>query len=108
MALPVSPAANILSRHSASWVVSTFPLPESYSPSPSERVGVSVGWKAHSSDKTPGLVAQPVLVSPIPELGTFCVSYRQMSEESTPLGLPSAVERLIGMVQSGGYSPHQG
>lgn len=105
MALPVSPAANILSKHSASWVVSTFPLPESYSSSPSERVGVSVGWTAHGTDVVPGLVAQPVLVRPIPELGTFCVSYRQMSVESTLLDLPSAVERLIGIVQSGGYHP---
>lgn len=108
MALPVSPAANILSKHSASWVVSTFPLPESYSSSPSERVGVSVGWTARSTDTAPGLVPQPILIHPTPGLGTFCVSYRQMSEESTLLGLPSAVERLIGIVQSGGYSPHQG
>lgn len=105
MALPVSPAACILAQHSNSWVVSTLPLPESYSPSPSERVCVSVGWTAHSTDLAPDLVAQPVLVRPIPELGTFCVSYRQMSEESTLLSLPSAVERLIGIVQSGGYHP---
>lgn len=108
MVPPTSPAAIVLAQHSNSWAVSTFPLPESYSPSPSERVGVSVGWTAHSTDAVPGLVAQPVLVRPIPELGTFCVSYRQMSEESTLLGLPSAVERLIGIVQSGGYTPHRG
>lgn len=105
MALPVSPAANILSKHSVSWVVSTFPLPESYSSSPSERVGVSVGWKARSSDKAPGLVPQPIMVRPIPDMGTYIVSYGLMSEESTLLGLPSAVERLIGVVQSGGYRP---
>lgn len=105
MALPVSPAADILSKHSASWVVSTFPLPESYSPSPSERVGVSVGWKARSTDKAPGLVPQPIMVRPVLEMGTYLVSYRQMSVESALLGLPSAVERLIGIVQSGGYRP---
>lgn len=105
MALPVSPAANILSEHSASWVVSTFPLPESYSPSPSERVGVSVGWKARSSDKAPGLVPLPIMVRPVLEMGTYLVSYRQMSVESTLLDLPSAVESLIDVAQSGGYRP---
>ena len=106
MALPVSPAASILSKHSHSWVVSTFTLPESYSQSPSERVGVSVGWTARSSCRVPGLVPLPILVRPIPDMGTYTVSYGLMSEESTLLDLPSAVERLIGIVQSGGYRPH--
>lgn len=83
--------------------ISTFSLPEGYSPSPSERVGVCVGWTARSTDMTPGLVPQPVIVRPIPEMGTYLVSYRQVSEESGLLGLPDTVSRLIDMAQSGAY-----
>lgn len=100
-----SPAAATLARHFGALAVSTYPLPESYSTSPSERVGVSVRWEAHSSDLTPGLVPLPVDVRPIPETGTFLVSYRQMSEESTLLGLPAAADRLITLARSGKYRP---
>ena len=100
-----SPAAAILAQHFGALAVSTYPLPESYSPSPSERVGVSVRWEGRSPDLTPGLVPLPVDVRPIPEIGTFLVSYRQMSEESTLLDLPAAADRLIALAQSGEYRP---
>ena len=101
----VGPSAAILVRHFGAHAVSTYPLPESYSSSPSERVGVSVRWTSRSSERTPGMVPLPVDVRPIPETGTFLVSYRQMSEESTLLDLPAVADRLIALAQSGGYRP---
>lgn len=101
----VSPAAAILAQHFGAGAVSTYPLPESYSASQSECVGVSVHWEARSSERTPGLVALPVDVRPIPETGTFLVSYRQASEESVLLDLPAVVDRLIALAQSGDYRP---
>ena len=107
--MSTSPAAAILAHHfGPRAVVSTFALPEDHSPSPSERVGVSVGWTAHPSDKAPGLAPWPVLVRPVPEMGTYLVSYRQAVVESTLLDLPAAVDRLIDMAQSGAYRPPQG
>ena len=101
----LSPAAVILARHFGTSAVSTYPLPEDYSPSPSERAGVSVGWAARSTDVAPGLAPLPVDVRPIPELGTYLVSYRQATVESVLLDLPAAVDRLIAMAQSGAYRP---
>jgi hypothetical protein len=99
-----SPATSILAQHfGPRAVVSTFALPEDHSPSPSERVGVCVGWTARPAYKAPGLVPTPVLVLPVPEMGTFRVSYRQAVVESTLLDLPAAVDRLIDMAQTGAY-----
>lgn len=103
-AMSTSPAAALLTHclgHRA--VISTFSLPEGYSPSPSERVGVCVGWTARSTAVAPGLVPRPVLVRPVPETGRFLVSYRQESEESGLLDLPATVSRLIDVAQSGAY-----
>lgn len=102
--MPESPAAALLSHHfGPSAVVSTFALPEDYSPSPSERTGVCVGWTVRSTAAVPGLVPWPVLVRPVPETGTYLVSYRQVSEECTLLDLPTAVGRLIDMARGGAY-----
>lgn len=106
-ALPpyASPAATILAQHFGAGAVGTYPLLGSYSASLSERVGVSVRWAARSSERTPGLVALPVDVRPIPGTGTFLVSYRQASEESVLLALPAVVDRIIALARSGDYGP---
>ena len=106
-----SPAAVVLAQHFGPSSVSTYTLPGSCgpspSPSPSERVGVSVRWEARSTDRTPGLVPLPVDVRPVPETGTYLVSYRQAAVESVLLDLPAAVDRLIAMAQAGAYHPRR-
>lgn len=111
---PRSPAAAILSAHFApsSAVVSTIPpAPSGGSGAPYTEPTVCVGWTCPSGSLTPGIVADPICVCPIPVAedtagaGEYVVSYRQTAVVSALLDLPAAVEGLMAMVRGGRYRP---
>jgi len=108
-----SPAVAILSAHFASSaVVSTLPLAPSEGPgAPYIEPTVCVGWTCPSSDVTPGIVADPLYVCPVPVAenvagaGEYAVSYRQTAVVSVLLDLPATVDELMAMVREGRYRP---
>lgn len=108
-----SPAAAVLSAHFApSVTVSTLPPDPSRGPgAPYLEPTVGVGWTCPSSPLTPGIVADPIYVCPIPVAedtagaGEYVVSYRQTAVVSVLLDLPSTVEGLMAMVREGRYRP---
>lgn len=112
-----SPAAAVLSAHLASSAaVSTIPpAPSDGSGAPYTEPTVCVGWTCPSGPLTPGIVADPIYVCPVPVAGDgaedaagageYVVSYRQTAVVSVLLDLPAAVEGLMAMVREGRYHP---
>lgn len=109
----LSPAAATLSTHLASSaVVSTLPPDPLGKPgAPYLEPTVCVGWTCPSGPLTPGIVADPIYVCPIPVAedvagaGEYVVSYRQTAVVSVLLDLPATVEGLMAMVREGRYRP---
>lgn len=108
-----SPSAATLSAHFApSVTVSTLPPGPSRDPgAPYLEPTVCVGWTCPPSPLTPGIVADPIYVCPVPVAedtagsGEYVVSYRQTAVVSVLLDLPATVEGLMAMVREGRYRP---
>ena len=107
-----SPAAAILSAAlDPSCIVSTMPADPSHAAGtpgePYTEPTVCVGWTCPSSSVTPGIVADPIYVCPIPVsedtagAGEYVVSYRQTAVVSVLLDLPETVNDLMDMVREG-------